>query len=44
MEKIQLMKIKFNQRWYVGADYNNIMNIYNNTDNANENVDEIYEK
>ena len=27
-----------------GADYNYIMNLYNNTDNENENVDDIYEK
>ena len=27
-----------------GTDYNYIINIYNNTDNENENVDEIYEK
>ena len=27
-----------------GTDYNYIINLYNNTDNANENVDEIYEK
>ena len=27
-----------------GIDYNYIINLYNNTDNENENVDEIYEK
>ena len=42
-EKINI--IKDNMLALIGAsDYNYIINIYNNTDNENENVDEIYEK